>query len=227
MEEIKETALDILNESVHTLNDIKISKKALKDVISSISDNSGVDVSFIKGSTKIISKMGLGCTNSEKPLNIDKEAKDKDPLAVLFNKLVETIEYLRESKVAYKLKPYFDQLESDFDIKIMLIDNSENETPDEDLDELYNSSTSYLRTIKNYQDEIKENHSQKAEDTNFVKSKDYNKVLNIYNKGLDKGVEAIEDRTQDMLADCEQSRNDLDTLETAINFVHDNISNNL
>lgn len=225
--ENNETALDILNESVHTLNDIKISKKALKDVISNISDNSGVDTSFIKGSTKIVSKMGLGCTNKEKPLSIDKEAKDKDPLAVLLNRFVETVEYLRNSKISYKLKPYFEQLESDFGIKIMLIDNSENETPDEELNELYNSSTAYLRTIKEYQDEIREDHSQKAEDKNFVKSKDYNKVLNIYNKGLDKGVEAIEDRTQDILADCEQSKNDLDTLETAINFVHDNISNNL
>lgn len=225
--ENNETALDILNESVHTLKDIKTSKKALKEIISNISDKSNVDVSFIKGSTKIVSKMGLGCTNKEKPLSIDKEVKDKDPLAVLLNRFVETVEYLRNSKISYKLKPYFEQLENDFGINIVLLDNSENETPDEDLNELYNSSTTYLRTIKKYQDEIREEHSQKAEDTNFVKSKDYNKVLNIYNKGLDKGVEAIEDKTQDILTDCEQSKNDLDTLETAINFVHDNISNNL
>lgn len=225
MEETKETALDILNESVQILNDIKISRKALKDVISSISDSSGVDTSFIKGSTKIVSKMGLGCIDREKPLNIDKESKDKDPLAVLLNKLVEIVEYLRNSKVSYKLKPYFEQLENDFGIKITLVDNSENGEPNEELEDLYKSSTSYLRTIKEYQDEIKENHSQKAEDKNFVRSKDYSKVLNIYNKGLDKGVEAIEDRTQDILADCEQSKNDLDTLETAINFVHDNLDN--
>lgn len=223
-EEVEETKpFDLLDESVKILEDIKVAKKALKDVISSITEATSAQSGFIKAATKIVAKMGDGVTDKNKPLNVDKEAPYKDPISKLLKNLGETILTLKEAGVLNKLEPYFNQLENDYGVSISVKDTSVEDPIDPEIEDLYNSSTSYLRTIRDYKDEIKEDHAPKAEEIQFVKSNDYNKVLALYNKGMSKGVDSIEDKCQDTLASCEDTKKDLDSLETAINLVHDHV----
>lgn len=224
MEEMDETKpFDLLDESVKILDDIKVAKKALKDVISNITDATSSQSGFIKAATKIVAKMGDGVTDKSKPLNVDKEAPYKDPISKLLKSLGETVLTLKEAGVLNKLQPYFEQLKTDYGISISIEDVSVEDLIDPSIEDLYNLSTSYLRTIRDYKDEIKEDHAPKAEEIQFVKSNDYNKVLALYNKGMSKGVDAIEDKCQDTLTSCEDTKKDLDSLETAVNLVHDHI----
>lgn len=215
--------LEILDESVKNLNDIKVAKKAIKDVVSQISEETQAESSFIKQATKIVSKLGDGSVDKNRPLDLDPDAPEKDPVAKLLLKLGEIINCLEQVDMLYVLRPYFEQLENDFGVKIMSVSGKELLDKNENLSDLFNSATSYLKTIKSYQDEIKENHAKEADDCKYVSAKDYNKVLNIYSKGVDKGFDAIEDKCQDTITSCEELKGSIDMLETAINFVHDNI----
>lgn len=215
--------IDILDESVHNLNDIKIAKKALKEVVSQISEETQAESSFIKQATKIISKLGDGVIDKTKPLTLDPESQDKDPVSKLLSKLGEIILCLEQVNMLYILKPYFDQLEIDYGVKVMSVSGKELIEEDTTISDLFDSSTSYLKTIKNYQKEIKEDHASKADESGYVNTKDYNKVLSIYDRGLSKGVDAIEDKCQDTITNCEENKKSIDMLETAINIVHDRV----
>lgn len=222
MEE-KTELIEILDESVNNLNDIKTARKALKDVIKQITEETSTESGFTKAATKIISKLGEGVVDKNKPLYLDPEAKEKDPVSKLLTKLGEIIICLDQVHMLPLLKPYFDQLESDYKIEIKTTDHNEDLDIEDNVKDLFDSSTSYLRTIKEYRDEIKDEHAPKAEDSKLVKAKDYSKVLSLYSKGVEKGIEAIEDKCQDTLTSCEEDKQNIELLETAVNIVHDNI----
>lgn len=220
----KETLFDILDESVKNLNNIKSARKGLKETISNIVDATGAESGFVKEAIKITSRLGDGVINPERPLGLEAEAKEKDPVSKLLLNLAEIIQCLKVTKTANKLKPYFEQLKDEYGIIIALTDASELNEVDEDINESFVSAKAYNKTIKDYREEIKEEHATKADDANFVRARDYSKVLNIYNTGVSKGLEAVEDKCQDTLASCEETKRNVDILETAVNAVQDKIS---
>lgn len=217
------TLIDLLDESVHNLNDIKTARKGLKDVIKQISEETSADSGFVKQASKIIFKLGEGVIDKNKPLTLDPDAEEKDPVSKLMIKLAEIIQCLNQVNMLGLLKPYFDQLEADYNIKLVTVEGSELLDTDETVKDLFESSTSYLKTIKDYQDEIKDDHAPKAEEAKLVSAKDYSKVLNIYSKGVEKGIDSVEDKCQDTLTNCEESKQSIDLLETAVNMIHDKL----
>ena len=205
------TGFEVLQETVSVFEDRKVAKKALTEVEKAISGLTEQDPGFVKIATKLVEKKGAGWAGS--PLALDKEAKVKDPLSQMFIGMRDKIVSLRQTGQAKILTDYFSALEgSGIHITVDPVD-----LPfDDAVDEMFSRATSFIRTIRSYDDEVKDEHAPKAEELNFCPAKEYKGLAKIYQRGMKKGPEAIDDACQDKVTYCEMT-------ETAYNLVHDSI----
>lgn len=206
------TGLEVLEETSKLMDERKVAKKALTETEKSLANLLEIDVGFVKEADKLVEKKGAGWAGS--PLSLDKEAKVKDPLSQMFIGLRDKVAVLRETGQIGILQEYIEALEG---CGIHLSFDAE-ETPfDDAVTEMFDRATSYIRTIRDYDDEVKDEHAPKAEELNFCPTKEYKGLARIYKRGKKSGVEAVNDACQEKVTYCEMT-------ETAYNLVHDHIA---
>ena len=206
------TGFEVLEETSRLMDERKATKKALTETEKALANLLDIDVGFVKEADKLVEKKGAGWSGS--PLSLDKDAKVKDPLSQLFINLRDKVLVLRETGQVDILQEYVDALEGQgihlsFDAALTPFDDA--------VGEMFDRTTSYIRVIRSYDDEVKDEHAPKAEELNFCPSKEYKGLATIYKRGKVKGVEAVNDACQDKVAYCEMT-------ETAYNLVHDHIA---
>ena len=174
-----EKAKDALETSYSTLQDIKSSRKALKDVIGRIAGTTECDKTEVRLASKLLYMKGQGWDGS--PVMLAKGAKKKDPLSAALNKLIVLITSLQDTGHSEHLKEYLDAMAQN-GITITL-DESRNKEIDEDSYQDYVDAKAYLKAIEEYQDEIKEEDAEAAADSGLIPSTSkYKGVLDIYTK---------------------------------------------
>ena len=194
------------------MDERKVAKKALTETEKALANLLDIDVGFVKEADKLVEKKGAGWAGS--PLSLDKDAKVKDPLSQLFINLRDKVLVLRETGQVDILQEYVDALEGQ---GIHLSFDAVPTPFDDAVGEMFDRATSYIRTIRSYDDEVKDEHAPKAEELNFCPSKEYKGLARIYKRGKKSGLEAVNDACQDKVAYCEMT-------ETAYNLVHDHIA---
>lgn len=208
-----ENAKELLKETLSVLKERKIASKALADVDKRVVGATGADKSLWKKLCKIYANKGLGWS-ADNPLELDSEAKHKDIISPIFIKLLDLITVTETFEISSEiLGDYLEALE-DFGIKITIdsskFDSVDTGVLDVPLEEELKDAKAYLRTMTEFSDEIKEEHSKKSEDLNFTPASSYSQVVGLYRKGVN-GKE-IDDDVQNIL-----SRNEM--IDTAVNLV--------
>ena len=208
------SAEELLEESLKVLSDQKETKKALKDSIKSLLEQTGGDKYFWGIVRKVYSAKGDGWVGGD-PLNIDPNSPSKDAISNTFKKLAETIKAFSMFNRLEDLQEYFDALRK-YGIEIT-VDESATEHADTsavDIEDYLKSQKSYTKTIEEYSTELKESHAPKSEEIDFAPKKEYMGLVNIYKRGLE--GKDVEDQVQDKLTICEWT-------ERAYNLVKDKI----
>lgn len=214
MSDIKEVknAEELLEETMKVLSDKKITEKALAEKTKYVIDNTGADKASWKQVVKAFSNKGKAWIAG--PLELDPTAKHKDAISPIFIKLLSLIQATEIfDQTDEILGDYLDALKNQgIEIKINhdMFNHCDTSSLDEPIEEYLKTSKAYSSTIEEYSDEIKDEHSVKAEELNFAPQNAYAKVVNIYKKGLN-GKE-IDDDVQDILTYNEM-------LDTAVNLV--------
>ena len=208
------TGFEVLEETSKLMDERKVAKKALTETEKALANLLDIDVGFVKEADKLVEKKGAGWSGS--PLSLDKDAKVKDPLSQLFINLRDKVLVLRETGQVDILQEYVEALEGQ---GIHLSFDAVPTPFDDAVGEMFDRATSYIRTIRSYDDEVKDEHAPKAEELNFCPSREYKGLARIYKRGKKSGVEAVNDACQDKVAYCEMT-------ETAYNLVHDHIAAN-
>jgi len=185
---------ELMDESLKLKDDIKIQKKALKDVTNRLVNEIHCDIGFVKEAQKMLAA----------------EGKDKgDTLKDTFDKLINVILTFRQIGYVEHLAPYFDKLEAaGISLKIEDTESAASDT----VKEGWKDSVSYLRSIKEKQDIISNTHAPNSEDINFAPKEEYKGLLSIYSKKL-KGKD-VDDAVQERVTYFEMA-------ETAYNLVGD------
>lgn len=191
--EVISEPFELLEESLRVKGDIKVSKKAMEEASTRISDQLKIDKGFVKEARKLLSKKG---------------AEKGDVLSSTFEKLATIISVLNVTGMLDELNEYLSELEGK-GIKISIENKNESAPPS--VIEDFKDVIAYLHTIDEYQEEIT-SHSTRAEELNFSPKKEYKQLLSMYERRL-KGKD-VEDKVQDKITYCTMT-------ETAWNIVHD------
>jgi len=218
-EELKvNNAEELLEESLKILSDKKDTQKALKDSVSNILEQTSGDKYYWGIVSKVYANKGNGWIGGD-PLNLDKDEPHKDVISGTFKKLAETIDAFVRFNQLEKLQEYFDAL-ADKGIKIEVDESKfeKYETGSCDVDDFLDSQKSYIKTIADYSDELKNVHAVKSEELNFAPASEYLGLLGIYKKGIE--GKDVEDAVQDKVTHCEWT-------ETAYNLVKEKIDSSL
>ena len=214
MEDVK-NAEELLSATMDILREKKVTGKAQAEVVKRVLDQTGGDKSNFRIVTKAFADKGKAWVGGN-PLTLDKDVKHKDSLSPIFIKLLTTITALEEfNQTDDLLKEYLDELKS-VGINITIdhdqFNHVDTETMDPDFEDELKSIKSYAATIESYNDEIRDEHTQKAEELNFAPSDSYMTVVNLYKKGI--AGKEIDDDVQNIL-----THNEL--LDSAVNLVAD------
>lgn len=206
MSEVNEinNAEELLNATVDVLKEKKNTGKALAEVTKRVLDQSGGDKSNWRIVTKVCANKGRAWLGN--PLDLDKEAEHKDSISPLFIKLLATITALEEfNQTDEVLKEYLDALQSrgiTITIDHNAFEHADTDSIEPPIDEELESTKSYMRTIENYSDEIKNEHAVRANELNFCSANSYMSIAQLYKRGVVDGKD-IQDTCQDILTDHE------------------------
>lgn len=199
MEEVS-NAKELLEETVSILNERKVASKALAEVDKRVLQATNGDKAHWKLLTKIYANKGKAWAG-ESPLVIDKEEKHKDVISPIFIKLLDTIRATEAFNVTDTvLGEYLEALAAQgIEIKINsdMFDHLDTDAMDATVDDELDSAKAYLRTMSEFSDEIRDEHTARAEELNFVPASSYMRIVNIYRKGVN-GKE-IDDDVQNIL----------------------------
>lgn len=186
MEDVK-NAKELLEETVNILVEKKIANKALSDVHKRVLKDTSGDKADWKLLTKVYANKGKAWVSGN-PLSLDPNEKHKDMISPLFRKLYEVVKATEAFNQTYNvLSEYFDALE-DLGIKISIdpdkFNHLDTDLLDSSLEDELDSAKAYLATIEGFSDEIRNEHTAKAEELNFAPASAYTRVVGIFRKGM-------------------------------------------
>lgn len=201
MDEIK-TSKDLLKETLDVIKDRTISSKALSDLVKRVSDNYSADKTLFKSFAKMKLSKGQAWLGSN-PLVLDQKAEKKDATSMAFSKIlniISTAYSFGEAIASEYLKDYLDAM-AEQGIKITIDSSVVADSPadveatpesGETFEQELGSALGYLKTIEDYSDIIRKEHSAKSEELNFAPADTYSKVIALYRKAK-KGKEIDDD----------------------------------
>lgn len=184
MEEVK-NAQELLEETLNIMRERKIAASAKADVDKRVLKETSGDKANWKLLAKVFANKGKAWLGNN-PLELDKTVKHKDFISGTFIRLLEVITAAEEfSQTENVLQEYFDAMEA-CGVKITV--NSEKfghadvDGLEDDLENDLKDIKAYSNTIESYSDEIKNEHTVKAEELNFAPKTGYMKAVSIYKK---------------------------------------------
>ena len=194
---MKQEIIDLLDESLESLKDKKTFSKESNKIIKETAEACGVDKQYIKATKDLMYNKGKGWLN-EQPLVLDTQAKKKDKISQTLLKLYDIIYSLKSVNMDNELAPYLDAL-SELGITIDYSNVEVSEINNED--KLADSIEQLVRyeTNKEALNEQIEADGVKSEEMDFVRKKDYAKILDFYSKK--KEEEDLDDKFQQIQAD--------------------------
>lgn len=214
METVK-NAKELLKETLSIMNERRIATKAKADVEKRVVADTGGDKANWRLISKVFANKGKGWLGGN-PLDIDKGAKHKDAISGTFIKLADVIKAAEDfNQTETVLQDYLDAL-SNIGIKITVdhekFAHADTEALEYGIEEELKSVKSYVNTIESFSDEIKEEHTVKAEELNFAPKTGYLRAVNIYKKAT-KGKD-VDDEVQNI-----HTYNEF--MDTAVNLAAD------
>lgn len=212
MEDVKD-AKELLNETLKIFKEKKVAGKALAEVNKRVLTETSGNKNDWSTLTKAYTNKGKAWIAGN-PLELNPEEKYKDIISAVFIKLVTLIKATEAfNRTEEILGDYLEALENiGINIQIDSDKFTHFDTNMCDIEEELKAVKAFKATIESYNEEIKEEHSAKAEDLNFAPKTGYMKVANIYKRGI--SGKDIDDTVQDILTYNE-------FIDRAVNLVAD------
>lgn len=175
----KEKAMEAFESSWTNLQDIKDSRKGLKDALKRIQQATSGDKKEIRTAATCLFRHGRGWDGS--PIMLAKGAKRPDPLTKCFNTFLNLIISMQDTGHRAELQEYFDALAAN-GITIELDESRSIEVPEETKED-YVDCKAYIKAIDETSDMISEEDAVTCSDSGLIPvATKYKGLLEIYSK---------------------------------------------
>lgn len=194
---------ELLNCSMSIVSEKKQAVKTMNEMLRDTAQAYGVNKKALTSARDVAFTKGKGWKN-DNPLDLDPDAEIKDKTSQLFMKLRDTIQSLNEVGRTDWLTPYISALEGS-GIKLSIEKKDVDATAAEEVEQAIKSMNAYQQIKYDNDKLIKEKHAPKSDDLNFTRPADYNYVLGLYDKVLEK--KNIDDTVQEKFLRMEMLQN--------------------
>jgi hypothetical protein len=210
------SAQELLNCSMSFVSEKKQAVKTMNEMLKDTAKAYGVNKKALTAARDIAFTKGKGWKNNN-PFDLDPDADIKDKTSQLFMKLKDTIQALNEIGKTDWLVPYLSALEG-FGIQISFDKKDVDETAAKEVEQSITSMNAYQQIKFDNDKLIKEKHAPKADDLNFTRPADYNYVLGLYDKVLEK--KNIDDTVQEKFLRLEMLQNAIGLVQNEQEYVN-------